>query len=834
MEDGNGFPKAGANPVGSVAIYIIVSTCIMFLAMSSVIVFASYRMYYRAFYDSSNERCLSSNAQAAFVINGDLVEHYAKTLEVDEAYEKFAAGLDELTRRIHAKYFYILVDNGVPGMYTYIYDATHSEEFPGEKYALGRNETVDEYEGADEVLATGKGFDRALYYNEIYGELYYAYAPIFNSQGRVVAFVGTDIDIAPLHAQMHYYLAIIFGTLFFAVAVFSVLCCVLVRRILSVPMKIVSDGALRLACGDLNLQLPPRLVRRNDEIGRLGSTFETMACSISGLILDIGHILQAASEGRLGERADLSGYRGDYHRIIEGVNTTLDAVCRHFDAVPEAIAFFGPDRRMLYGNRALREFAELFGLDPQSGDFLAEVLSETGAGSDERVRMLFAGLESRTPVRDVSFRAAGGEVRSYAMSLFRADGGVADSSGISCIMMLLTDVTMLIRARDEAESANRAKSEFLSRMSHEIRTPMNAIIGMTQISRSSTDLEKIRSCLNRIESSSTHLLGIINDILDLSKIEAGKLVLSEEKFSLSKNLDFAISLMHSRAREKGVSLESELARVEHDVVLADSLRLNQVLLNVFSNAVKFSHEGGKIEVSMEEVSFVEGWSVYRFVVRDYGIGIDEKRAARLFRPFEQADSTVTRKYGGTGLGLVISKNLVEMMGGEIRLSSEPGKGTTVTFTIRCRSTAESSDPMPPKGETETRVADFSGRRALIVDDIAVNREILLELLRDTGLEMEIAVDGREAVEKFNASPIGWYDVILMDMQMPVLDGCEATMEIRASGRPDAAGVKIAAMTANVMKEDIERALASGMNAHTGKPVDIEHLISTMQRLLRLD
>ncbi len=830
----------------SIAARIVAYTCLMFLLMTCLLVFISNQMYKTSFYNYSNKLCLSSNALAGAVINGDLVERFAKTFTVDEDYVRFAAKMDELKEKMEAKYFYILVDNGVPGMYTYIYDATHSEEYPGEEYALGLDETIDEYEGAAEVLATGKGFEKAEYYNDKYGELYYAYAPIFNSQGKAVAFVGTDIDITPLHAQMGDYRLVITSALVVIILGFSLICFLIVRHTLTLPMQRITDGAIRLSRGDMDLRLPPATFQRRDEISRLGAAFEIMARSISGLILDIEHIMRAARDGLLGKRADPSVYRGDYRHIISGVNKTLDVVCRHFDAIADAIGLFDASGNLLYGNRTLDGFTRLHGLDPRQKDFFVKLLGSGAEGSEEKVRRLFGGAERGFFSEEVCLPGGngedGGESRNYALTLLRAeedaflsgDEFFGPAEEPACVMMMLSDVTMLIRARNDAEAASRAKSAFLSRMSHEIRTPMNAISGMAQIAKSSTDLEKIRSCLAQIDNSCGHLLGIVNDILDFSKVEAGKLKLDEREFSLVADLDFVVSMMMPRAREKDLAISLRAGGIKRGLITADSLRLNQVLLNLLSNAIKFSHRGGEIVLSVEEMEFADGKSVYSFTVRDQGIGIDARAAERLFLPFEQAENGTSRTYGGTGLGLVIARSLVEMMDGKIFLESEPGKGSAFTFTIRVlsRVSGESEGSFAPEPAPEAAPHDFSGKRALIVDDIDINREILLGLLQSTGIAMDEAENGRKAVDVFNASPSGYYDIVLMDMQMPVMDGCDATREIRALNRPDAASVFIVAMTANVMKEDVDKALAAGMNAHLGKPIVVGEVLSAIDRALK--
>ena len=841
--DARGVPQKEKKKT-SIAVYIILAACVVFSLMATAISFISYTRYQEAFYAYSNELSLSANAQAAYVIDGDEVERFLQTLMVTPAYEAFAAKLDALRERINAAYFYILADTGVPGMYTYVYDATHSEEYAGMQYALGETESKDVYEGAEEVLATGRGFEEARYYNDYYGELYYAYAPIVNSNGKTVAFLGTDIDISPMHKQMQAYRTILAGTVLISIVVFAAVFYFLLRRALLRPMRNITENALRISRGDLRLSVDPKLLRRRNEMGQLASAFQIMTERVADLIHDIEHLMRSVRNGYLGERIDTAGYLGDNLRIVTGINETLDVVRRHFDEVPEAIAFMGPDLIVRHQNTAMKALAVQHGLRVDASTLLATVLSGGKHSElDEETLTFLQGVHNRPLQREIVLRSLKNEVlNTYAVLLLHTGAAMADGPKRGApvqdasMMLMINDITTLTEAKNLAISANRAKSDFLSRMSHEIRTPMNAITGLSQIAMDAQDIQRIKEYLVKIEDSSEHLLGIINDILDFSKIEAGKLVLEESAFSLREDMEFVQTMIAPRAKERDITVCYEAVGLLHDGIVTDSLRLNQVLINLLSNAVKFSHEGGVVDLTVEEEAYADGMGTYRFTVRDYGIGIDEQQALRLFKPFEQADASVSRQYGGTGLGLAISKNIVEMMGGSIAVISRPGKGSSFTFTIQTRAMDHVEAGVAAGGQRASRSGmwDFTGKHALVVDDIEINREIILELLRESGLKMDTAEDGQQALEMFEASSVGYYDAILMDMQMPVMDGCAATEQIRALDRPDARTTKIIAMTANVMREDVERALAAGMDSHLGKPIDVRVMFDMLGEMMGVE
>ena len=395
----------------------------------------------------------------------------------------------------------------------------------------------------------------------------------------------------------------------------------------------------------------------------------------------------------------------------------------------------------------------------------------------------------------------------------------------------LSNVITSFVLKAKADSISYAKTEFLSRMSHEIRTPMNAISGMTEIAlKVLDDREKVRDCLTKIKSSNYYLLGLINDILDMSRIESGKMELSPEAALPERKMDELVQMLGPQFEQKGVRLTAVRRFAPDRPILADFLRLDQVLINLLGNALKFTPAGGDVTLTVEQAGQTDTERTLRFSVADTGIGIPPESLGRIFNAFEQADKGTTAAYGGTGLGLSISSKLIQLMGGRLAVESEVDKGSDFSFTLTFP-VAELAE-VQEQSAGEEGSGDFAqGRRLLLVEDNELNREIAETILTMRGFQVENAENGKVAVERFAGRPAHYYDAILMDIRMPVMDGLEATRQIRLLEREDSRTVPIIAMTANAFDEDMRKSIESGMDGHLSKPLDIDKLFQVLRGAL---
>ena len=622
---------------------------------------------------------------------------------------------------------------------------------------------------------------------------------------------------------------------------------VLSWRSITMPLFRIAEVASRVEMGDLTARVG---MTRTDEVGRIATTMDGMLDALTAKI--------AEADGRLREVTSLAAL---VRAVNEAVSVLLVGDNDDFDStVQVALGVLGTaakvDRVYIWGNNR-DEQGRLYtdqlyewvgeGVEPMPKELGVNVYYENLEGwehafrANQCVRRVASEME-RSEGHQLEPQSVQGLLAAPIIveddwwgfigfddcyderQWTQAEEDMLRAAGVIMAAAIRRHMahSSLQAAMEKAEDATRAKSEFLARMSHEIRTPMNAILGMSYLALHAQPAAEHRDYFTKIQTAANTLLGVLNDILDFSKIEARKLELESVAFSLRDSLYTTLEMLFVRTEEKGITLTCQLSSHVPDGFVGDSTRLRQILINLLGNAVKFTEHGGvHLEVDAMDVNALE--ATLHFSVMDTGIGMDEKGLARLFQPFSQTDSSVTRRYGGTGLGLAISHELVEMMGGCLKVESTPGKGSVFHFTVTLQRSQRQQASLQRHGSQEPD-PKLAGKSVLLVEDNDINQIIARGLLEQAGIVVTTSSNGSEAVTMVQAAH---FDLVLMDIQMPVMDGLEATRCIRAL--PQVPPMPIVAMTAHAMSSDYAKSLEAGMNDHVTKPIEPEHFYAVLQR-----
>ena len=622
---------------------------------------------------------------------------------------------------------------------------------------------------------------------------------------------------------------------------------------------------------------------RGDLTGKIPSPGNELASPLKSLHASLKHMTWQTQQVAMGDYQQRVSFMGDFAAAFNSMAQQLEErrsaelieksrLQQYINLIlanaPNILLVFDTDGSAVLASESFVRLYKAASAEDISGKSFSEIFAPLSAHGflktmDELNNDALINVHARKTEQSIDI-GRDGNLRTYDIHITPV---LYESETVMGTMIVFTDITEIIqtrheaeRARELAEQSTRAKSEFMARMTHEMRTPMNAIIGMTSIGGAATDVEKKDYSFKKIKDASTHLLGVINDILDMSKIEADKLELSFGEFDFRNMIDTVANIFNTRVDDKKQKFIIDVDDSIPPRIISDEQRLVQVITNLLSNAVKFTPEHGAVKLTASLISDEPETCTIGFTVKDTGIGISEEQKKRLFTPFEQADGSLSRKFGGTGLGLSICRRIVELMGGKIWVESELEKGASFIFDVVAQKTtgtgatettgagatetagagaaetagvgAAESDAVSGAGPGDGGDGALKGKRILIAEDVDINREIINTLLEDTGAQIDFACDGIEAVRKFTAEPNG-YDSILMDIQMPEMDGYEAARRIRSSGAPGALKVPIIAMTANVFREDIEQCLAAGMNDHLGKPVAIDEVIAKLKEYIEV-
>ena len=756
-----------------------------------------------------NERMLDVVNTAAAMLDGDVLGDLSAEDKGTPEYDQVMDTLVKFRDNINLEYIYYVREED-DGTFTFGIDTDPDD--PGE---FGSPVV---YTDALREAALGKAAVDERPYTDKWGRFYSAFSPVFNSSGEVTAIVAADFNAEWYDKQIarNRRTVIIACLLFMAI---SIVVTIFLTGQYSRQMKSIRSNLNDLA-DDME-----SLTNEYPVGGQVMSHADFQADSIQELGKDISelrdtlrdYVTHSSTQANSMITAMASDYRAVYYVNLDedkGVCWRSDPTARGQSDEGERFRFH--ERFARYADAHVTEsYREGFMnfIDP---DNIREALL-TQPIIAYRYLAISDGHEYYEMIRMAGVRRVEDRddhmVHAIGLGLTVIDQEMRET---------LARNEALAEALDLAESANNAKTAFLSNMSHEIRTPMNAIIGLDSIAlRDPSISPQTRDELEKIGASARHLLALINDILDMSRIESGRMVLKEEEFSFKEMIEQINIIINGQCDDKGLTYSNNVIGDTDDYFIGDDLRVRQVIINILGNAVKFTDPPGTVTFNVEQTRSIGDVRELRFTMKDTGVGMSEDFIPKLFEPFSQEDATTTNRYGGSGLGLALTKNMVGLMGGTISVESKKGKGTTFTVTIPLKK-AEHVETFDNDDEAAAEVS-LAGLHVMLAEDVEMNAEIMMDLLDMEDITTEWAENGQRAVELFEQNEPGHFDVILMDMRMPVMDGLEASRTIRKLDRPDAQNIPIIALTANAFEEDVKACLDAGMNGHISKPVDIEKL-----------
>jgi len=735
-------------------------------------------------------------------------------------YRSFTKDMIDLRVSTGCRSLYILTDLGFDDGYVFLYSTFY--QVNTDVYLLGDYGTVDMkslYPEVKQVYSTGESVFIVDKENPNTGEkISYSFTPVPDRRGNIRAVICVEADFAFIGEQLESFLVFSIGfTIAISIAILVMLLLLLKRTIIR-PLSELTNISKEIANGNVYVEIPHAILKRKDEMGILGHSYEQMRSALEKLIANSKSLFEDIIIGKLDARSASDQLGGLFARLLDSTNNTLDVIGLYFDSIPASFAILDPENDVVFANK---NYKEAFSAIPMV-QFYQELLNDEKDDLYALREEFFAQINAG-PFNCLRWIELKGEQYCFSFICSGVEQGEKRTGAVIVIM----DSTELVLAKDRALLASKAKSEFLSRVSHELRTPLNAILSMAKLGLNDKNLDQSLSRFEKIVTSSAHLSNIINDVLEMSRMESGKTEIKYAPMNVFEIVAECVEMLRIKAGENTNELVSSVDSAIPENLMGDEFRIKQILINLLSNSIKFT-ENGEISLTVNCIGEIGRSFRLEFSVTDTGIGMSKDFLEKVFVPFEQEDSFMSRRYAGSGLGLSICKNLIDIMGGIMEIESELGKGSRITFTLAA--------DVVPENYTKPETADFpalkdisiNGKRILLADDVEINRMIVLELLNEHNVEIDEAVNGREALEQYMASPLHHYDCILMDIQMPVLNGYDATTAIRGSGRKDSS-IPIIAMTANALKEDIDHALECGMNDHLSKPLDFNLFIKTISK-----